>query len=215
MMQTLVVSFSRAVLLNLFMAPQKSDQADKFEHIAAILTNVTRLKLGRSLLLEPGQGFIQALVAQLKSVNLLRRQGCAAAFRNCCFSAEVRTACVQFAEDVQALLIKLVWLVQQDGTLNQILDQRPQLQQVLNQLCGVQAPKEVDDTVRAALAESILMLVSVAGWQYCICIAEASTVPCSMYSYISAAADVTFANACRLKQIRGAQFFGSCKHRQC
>ena len=79
----------RAVLLNLFMAPRKPDQADKFEHIAAILTNVTRLKLGRSLLLEPGRGFIQALVAQLESPNLLRRQGCAAAFRNCCFSAEV------------------------------------------------------------------------------------------------------------------------------
>lgn len=90
-MQTLVVSFSRAVLLNLFMAPEKSDQVDKFEHIAAILTNVTRLKLGRSLLLEPGRGLIEALVAQLKSANLLRRQGCAAAFRNCCFSAEVCT----------------------------------------------------------------------------------------------------------------------------
>lgn len=73
------------------MAPKKPDQADKFEHIAAILTNVTRLKLGRSLLLEPGRGFIQALVAQLKSDNLLRRQGCAAALRNCCFSTEVCT----------------------------------------------------------------------------------------------------------------------------
>lgn len=165
MMQTLVVSFSRAVLLNLFMAPLKSDQADKFEHIAAILTNVTRLKLGRSLLLEPGRGFIQALVAQLKSANLLRRQGCAAAFRNCCFSAEVCNAYViHFAEDVQAILIRLVWLAQQDGTLDQILDQRPQLQQVLNQLCGVEASKEVDDTVRASLAESILMLVSEVTW---------------------------------------------------
>ncbi len=80
----------RAVLLKLFMAGSKSGEADKMEHIAAILTNVTRLKPGRALLLEPGRGFIQALVAQLKSSNLLRRQGCAAAFRNCCFSAEVR-----------------------------------------------------------------------------------------------------------------------------
>ncbi|KAL3132076.1 hypothetical protein ABBQ32_008686 [Trebouxia sp. C0010 RCD-2024] len=126
--------FNMAVLLKLFMAPKKPDQADKYEHIAAILTNVTRLKAGRSLLLEPGRGFIQALVAQLKSANLLRRQGCAAAFRNCCFSAE------------------------QDGTLEQMLDQRPQLQQILSQLCGVGASKEIDDTVRAALAESVLML---------------------------------------------------------
>lgn len=49
--------------------------------------------------------------------------------------------------------------MQQDGTLQQILDQRPQLQQILSQVCGVGAPKEIDDTVRAALAESILMLV--------------------------------------------------------
>ena len=76
-------------MLKLFMAPKKPEQADKYEHLAAILTNVTRLKAGRSLLLEPGRGFIQALVAQLKSANLLRRQGCAAAFRNCCFSAKV------------------------------------------------------------------------------------------------------------------------------
>ena len=80
----------RAVLLKLFMAGSKSGEADKMEHIAAILTNVTRLKAGRAVLLEPGRGFIEALVAQLKSSNLLRRQGCAAAFRNCCFSAEVR-----------------------------------------------------------------------------------------------------------------------------
>lgn len=76
--------------MKLFMAGSKSEEADKMEHIAAILTNVTRLKPGRALLLEPGRGFIEALVAQLKSSNLLRRQGCAAAFRNCCFSAEVR-----------------------------------------------------------------------------------------------------------------------------
>ena len=72
------------------MAATKPNQADKFEHIAAILTNVTQLKPGRALLLEPGRGFMEALAAQLKSSNLLRRQGCAAAFRNCCFSAEVQ-----------------------------------------------------------------------------------------------------------------------------
>ena len=51
-------------------------------------------------------------------------------------------------------------MVQQDGTLKMILDRRPQLEQILSQLCGVGVPKEADDTVRAALAEAILMLVS-------------------------------------------------------
>ena len=77
-----------------------------------------------------------------------------------------RVAC--FAEDVHAMPIRFVWLAQQDGTLHQILDQRLQLQQVLNQLCGVEAPKEVDDTVRAALAESILMLVRQLGSLGCV-----------------------------------------------
>ncbi len=50
--------------------------------------------------------------------------------------------------------------MQQDGTLKMILDRRPQLEQILSQLCGVVVPKEADDTARAALAEAILMLVS-------------------------------------------------------
>ena len=62
---------------------------DQFEHIAAILNNVTRQRKGREMLLEPGRGFMQALVAQLGSASVPRRQGCASAFRNCCFSAEV------------------------------------------------------------------------------------------------------------------------------
>lgn len=79
----------RAVLLKLFMREAKLGQPDKFEHIAAVMTNVTRLKAGRALLLEPGRGFMEALVAQLQSPNMLRRHGCSAAFRNVCFSAEV------------------------------------------------------------------------------------------------------------------------------
>ena len=95
------------------MAATKAEEPDKFEHIAAILTNVTRLRTGRALLLQSGRGFIQALVAQLKSTNLLRRQGCAAAFRNCCFSAEVtsRTTIwllsVAFSGRVCALILRV------------------------------------------------------------------------------------------------------------
>ena len=79
-----------AVLLKLFMDSAGSPASDdQFEHVAAILNNVTRQRKGREMLLEPGRGFMQALVAQLGSASVLRRQGCASAFRNCCFSAEV------------------------------------------------------------------------------------------------------------------------------
>ena len=58
-----------------------------------------------------------------------------------------------------AICIRRAVPVQHDGTLEQILEQRPQLKIVLSRLCGMGAPKEVDDTVRAALAEAVLMLV--------------------------------------------------------
>ncbi len=80
----------RAVLLKSFMSPSAgSTAADDYEHVAAILTNCTRLQPGRALLLQPGRGLLTALAAQLRLPTVERRRGCAAALRNCCFSAEV------------------------------------------------------------------------------------------------------------------------------
>lgn len=50
-------------------------------------------------------------------------------------------------------------MLQQDGTLQQILGKKAQLQQVLSLLCGVGKPREIDEKVRTALAEALLMLV--------------------------------------------------------
>jgi Domain of unknown function (DUF383) len=63
---------------------------DDYEYVATILTNVTHVKRGRQLLLERGHSYLPALVSQLRSGNVLRRRGCAAAIRNLCFGAEVR-----------------------------------------------------------------------------------------------------------------------------
>lgn len=65
------------------------DQEDAYEHVAPILTNVSRLKEARVLLMQPGRGTLQALVAQLQAPSAVRRQGVAATIRNCCMSAEV------------------------------------------------------------------------------------------------------------------------------
>ncbi len=65
------------------------DQGDAYEHVALVLTNVTRLAAGRKLLLEPGRGTLGALASQLGSPSALRPSGCATALRNCCFRAEV------------------------------------------------------------------------------------------------------------------------------
>lgn len=48
---------------------------DRFEHVANIVCNITRLASGRKLLLEPGRGLLQALAAQLAATSLVRFSG--------------------------------------------------------------------------------------------------------------------------------------------
>lgn len=79
-----------AVLLKRFLDSQ-SEQPDPFQHMALVLTNLTRQMPGRQLLLEPGKGTFGALASQLRAPSALRRKGCANAIRNCCFCAEVAT----------------------------------------------------------------------------------------------------------------------------
>lgn len=106
-----------------------------------------------------------------------------------------------------------------------MLDQRPQLQQILSQLCGVGASKEIDDTVRAALAESVLMLVwspvlypknlKVGFYQQLLCLLllrKLQTLPAATSTL--AGGSVMF-DACRLKQTRGGQSSGSYKRHRC
>lgn len=81
------------MLLKLFMVSAvtlAAGEEDAFEHVAGVLTNVTRLEAGRQLLLQPGRGLLQALAAQLASGSVTRKRGCSAAIRNCCLAAEVR-----------------------------------------------------------------------------------------------------------------------------
>ena len=82
---THVVTVHRAVLLSKFI----EGSAEDWDYVAAVLTNVTRMPDGRKLLLDPQRGFLRALATQLRSASLTRRRGCAAAFRNCAFGAQV------------------------------------------------------------------------------------------------------------------------------
>ena len=85
--QLLFCSYS-AVLLKRFLDSQ-SEQPDPYQHMALVLTNLTRQRPGRQLLLERGKGTFGALASQLRAPSALRRKGCANAIRNCCFCAEV------------------------------------------------------------------------------------------------------------------------------
>jgi hypothetical protein len=65
---------------------------DPCEHLGAVITNVTRLKKGREMLLEPGRGLLQALASQLTPGSSEgRRRGCSGALRNCCLSDPAAT----------------------------------------------------------------------------------------------------------------------------
>ena len=65
-----------AVLLKRFLDSQ-SEQPDPYQHMALVLTNLTRQMPGRQLLLEPGKGTFGALASQLRAPSALRRKGCA------------------------------------------------------------------------------------------------------------------------------------------
>lgn len=82
------------MLLSRFLE-QQSKPGDPMAHVAYILTNVTRFPKGQGIILEPGRGYIDALISQLQSDSSIRRQGCSAALRNLCFGMQVLHKCKQ------------------------------------------------------------------------------------------------------------------------
>ncbi|GBF94253.1 hypothetical protein Rsub_06523 [Raphidocelis subcapitata] len=112
---------------------------DPCEHLGAVITNVTRLKKGREMLLEPGRGLLQALASQLAPGSSEgRRRGCSGALRNCCLSAEA------------------------DGTLGAVLGDEAVLLRMLGPISGG-AASDPDDNVREALAEAVAVLAAAPG----------------------------------------------------
>ena len=124
-----------AFLLGYFLAPLGKDGDDVYEHVASILPNATVFEQGRRVVLESGRGTLYALASQLESPNPLRRQGCAGAIKNCCFSCEA------------------------DGTVEAIAEEDEALNNILSALCGTGTSKQkVEDIVRESLAEAVYCL---------------------------------------------------------
>lgn len=135
--------FNIGVLLSRFVETVESVAAtDPYAYVAHILTNITRLQAGRLVVMEPGRGFLQALVSQLEAggpCGAVRRQGCATAFRNICFGT-------QGVEDEEAL--------------KPILSNPEILKAVTQPLSGESSAAAADDTTREALSEAVLILAS-------------------------------------------------------
>ncbi|XP_024519146.1 protein HGH1 homolog isoform X2 [Selaginella moellendorffii] len=76
-MSRLVRLFSRT--------PEEGD--DAYEHVGAILVNVSRTDLGRKLMLDTKRGLLKQVLRQCDSKSLVRRRGVIGTIRNCCFEA--------------------------------------------------------------------------------------------------------------------------------
>jgi hypothetical protein len=103
--------------------------ADPYEHVAAVLLNLTRLQQGRGVLLARGGGFLQAMASQLRARSLARRRGASGALRNCCLSAE------------------------SDGTLPLILEDEAVLRLMIGPLSGGLSEEEREEAQRRAQEE--------------------------------------------------------------
>ena len=123
-----------AILLRLFV-DSNGQATDLYEHIAAVLCNITNMECGRRILLEKGRGLMHALTLQLQSKSDLRRRGCAGAIHNCIIAAEL------------------------EGTLGTILEEKNNISRILDPLgVGGGLEREKDPFIRQNLAQCIQAL---------------------------------------------------------
>lgn len=99
--------------------------------------------------------------------------------------------------------------LQEDGTLEGILQHRELITKVLDALCGTRGPKDADESVRQALAEAVLMLVSgcncaqargLADGEPLLCLGLAEAFPASISSWAAAESGVPCYMLCAARQ---------------
>ena len=83
-------------------------QADPWAHVGSIICNVCRLAEGRKVILKISSGYIPRIVSQLRSLNVVRRQGAIGAIRSCLFDSEVHWWMVHEAKVMYDILFPLV-----------------------------------------------------------------------------------------------------------
>lgn len=75
-------------LVRSFCTSSNERKDDPFGHVGSILVNVSKNKVGRSLLLDPKRGLLKQIIRQFDSTSLLRKKGVSGTIRNCCFEAD-------------------------------------------------------------------------------------------------------------------------------
>eukprot|EP00897_Mesotaenium_endlicherianum_P004997 jgi/Mesen1/4525/ME000230S03668 len=129
-------------------------EEDEFEHVGAVLVNVTRLPEGRRLLLHPARGLLRQILPQIESRSLVRRQGVAGAVRNCCFEADTELPNLLLASQFlwPALLLPLAG--------NRVYSEadRSKMPAELAAPLSHERETETDPQVRAEAAEALYLI---------------------------------------------------------
>lgn len=81
-----------AKLVRLFniSSTENEGKEDPYGHIGSVLVNISRMEVGRKLLLDPKRSLFKIIIQQSDSPSLLRRKGVSGTIRNCCFDAETQ-----------------------------------------------------------------------------------------------------------------------------
>ncbi|KAJ7567509.1 hypothetical protein O6H91_02G151000 [Diphasiastrum complanatum] len=143
-------------LVRFFTRRSDTDEGvDEYEHVAAVLVNITRLEPGRRLLLDSKKGLLRVLLRQIDSKSLVRRKGVVGTVRNCCFEAERNLlsllSCSQFLWT--ALLLPLA------GKRVYDKDETSKMPPELANPLGYEREPEVDPQVRIEALDALYLLV--------------------------------------------------------
>eukprot|EP00753_Platysulcus_tardus_P013897 PLAT3892.2.p1 GENE.PLAT3892.2~~PLAT3892.2.p1 ORF type:complete len:406 (+),score=177.50 PLAT3892.2:26-1219(+) len=134
--------------------PKESDAKDIWQHVAAVLTNVTQVKAGRDLILSTKRSLLASLLPELHSVNVERRRGIAGMLRNCCFEVEAHPFLLSAEINIiPELLVPLAGPEEFDEDDREGMDVRLYIE-------GASKVREVDDLVRRRIVEALLLLTT-------------------------------------------------------
>ncbi|KAL3769893.1 hypothetical protein ACHAWU_007099 [Discostella pseudostelligera] len=145
---------------------------DPYQHVAAVIMNITQLERGRDFLMKLSSSsenattkstkavtttsHLQSLLPQLTSPNPARRRGIAGTLKNCCFSQDSIWWLLNVVHIDKSLLMTLAG--PEELTIDEKVGLDPDYW-----LLGPQKHREPDALVRLYVAEAILLLLSSGG----------------------------------------------------
>ena len=152
------------------MEPMGEEYYDPYQHVAAVIMNITQLDTGREFLMRlvhsekkesssnnnkntQSTSHLQSLLPQLNSPNLHRRQGIAGTLKNCCFSQDSIWWLLNVVHMDKCLLLLLAGPEELD------IDEKVGLDPDY-WLLGPQKVREPDSLVRLYVTEALLLLLA-------------------------------------------------------